>query len=95
MINYNFLKDNKSKLIDIYIKERYMENNNKEGSLIINFSVQDKVDVYYLTVDNMPDRIKDKYIEDFHKKPNVENKKKVCLIIVDGDILETIIHYLD
>lgn len=95
MINYNFLKDNKSKLIDIYIKERYVENNNKEGCLVINFSLKDKIDVYYLSIDNMPDRIKNKYIEDYHKSADKLDKKKICLIIVDGDILETIIHYLD
>ena len=36
MIDYDFLKNNKQKLIDIYIKERYIENNNQEGALIIN-----------------------------------------------------------
>ena len=108
MINYNFLKDNKSKLIDIYIKERYVENNNKEGCLVINFSLKDKIDVYYLSIDNMPERIKNRYIEDYYKESkneifihdkykNSDNKmrKKVLLMIVDNDILETIIHYLD
>lgn len=96
MINYEFLKNNKDKLIDIYIKERYMINNNREGALIVNFSIEDKMDVYYLTVDNMPDKIKQKFIEDYEKNmKTVSNKKKIFLMIVDNNILESIIHTLD
>ena len=96
MIKYDFLKNNKQKLIDIYIKEKFIENNGKEGSLIINFSIKDKMDVYYLTIDNMSIRIRNKFIEDYNKSfRKVDNKKKILLTIIDNDILETIIHYLD
>ena len=70
MINYEFIKNNKQKLIDIYIKERYIENNNKEGVLVVNFSIKDKIDVYYLNIDNMPEKIKNKFIEDYKKNIN-------------------------
>jgi|TARA_B110000027_G_C16069511_1_gene278330 hypothetical protein len=96
MIDYEFLKNNKQKLIDIYIKEKFIENNGKDGGLIINFSIKDNMDVYYLSVDNMTIRIRDKFIEDYNKNISVNNnKKKILLMIIDNDILETIIHYLD
>lgn len=96
MIDYEFLKNNKENLINIFIKEKFIENNGKEGTLVINFSIKDKMDVYYLSVDNMPIRIRNKFIEDYNKNIRIiENKKKILLMIVDNDILETIIHYLD
>lgn len=96
MIDYEFLKNNKKNLINIFIKEKFIENNGKDGALVINFSNKNKMDVYYLSVDNMPIRIRNKFIEDYNKNIRIiENKKKILLMIVDNDILETIIHYLD
>lgn len=96
MINYDFVKNNKQKLIDIYIKEKFVENNGKDGALVINFSIEDKMDVYYLSVDNMPTNIRNKFIEDYNKDFRiVPNKKKVFLLIYDNGYMESSIHYLD
>ena len=95
MINYDFLKNNKQNLIDIYIKEKFVENNGKDGALVVNFSIQDKMNVYYLSVDNMPTNIRNKFIEDYNKDfRNVPNKKKVFLLIYDNGYMESSIHYL-
>ena len=45
MINYKFLEDNKAKLIDIYRNERFMINKNQEGALMIDYRINEKVDV--------------------------------------------------
>ena len=50
MINYSFLETNKSQLIEIYKKERYMNNGGAEGALILDFRKNDKVDVFYWTI---------------------------------------------
>jgi GH25 family lysozyme M1 (1,4-beta-N-acetylmuramidase) len=83
MINFNFLEQNKQALIDIYKKERYIENNNVEGSLIIDYRKNNNVDVYYWTVNNMTDEVKQLFIEEFKK--NVDKKNIVYLVLIDNE----------
>ena len=58
MINYEFLENNKQALIDIYKKERFIENNNMEGALIIDYRKVNNVDVFYWTVEKMTENVK-------------------------------------
>ena len=62
MINHDFLINNKNQLIDIYKKERFFNNNGMEGALFINFSVKDKVDVFYWTINDMKEEYRLKLV---------------------------------
>ena len=89
MINYSFLETNKSQLIDIYRKERYMNNGGMEGSLILDFRKNDKVDVFYWTIEAMLDTVREVLLEEY-KKNLMENNKKnlVYVILLDTENIE-------
>lgn len=73
MINHDFLINNKNQLIDIYKKERFFNNNGIEGALFINFSVKDKVDVFYWTINDMKEEYRLKLVEEIKKNIDVQN----------------------
>ena len=73
MINHDFLINNKNQLIDIYKKERFFNNNGMEGALFINFSVKDKVDVFYWTINDMKEEYRLKLVEEIKKNIDVQN----------------------
>ena len=73
MINHNFLVSNKQQLVEIYQKERFFNNQGQEGALIINFSKEDKVDVFYWTMDEMTEDYRVKLIEEIKKNTDVKN----------------------
>jgi hypothetical protein len=78
MINHKFLEDNKEKLIQIYIKERLL-NYGKMGALFVDFSKGDNADVYFLTLSNMPEDIKNQFL----RKDNIEQKNTVFIYVLD------------
>ena len=83
MINYKFLEDNKSKLIDIYRNERFVVNKNQEGALMIDYRINDKVDVFYWTTSAMSDNIRELYLEEVKKNNLLSKTNLVYLILLD------------
>lgn len=86
MIDYSFLENRKSDLIEIYKKERFMNNNGLEGALILDYRKSNNVDVYYWTVDNMFVSIKEKFLEEYKK--NIDNKNMVYVILLDNNTVD-------
>ena len=89
MIDTNFLQNNKQQLIQIYIKERMM-NHNQVGALFIDFSKGDNADVYYLTLQNMPEEIQKRFLE----KENLNQKNTIFFYTFDkenNNIIEIIL----
>ena len=86
-INYQFLEDNKDQLIQIYVKERYSVNKNEEGVLLVDYRIQDKVDVMYIPVSKMIPDIKSRFESAWNDnlKNNVDNKKSVFLMLLSND----------
>ena len=82
MIDYNFLQKNQSDLIEIYKKERYMNNVNREGALMLDYRKDNNVDVYYWIVDNMVPHIKEIFLEEYKK--NIDKKNLVYVILMDN-----------
>ena len=81
MIDYSFLETRKSDLIEIYKKERFMNNNGKEGALILDYRKENNVDVYFWIVDNMVDSIRARFLEEF--KRNIDKKNMAYVILLD------------
>ena len=81
MIDYSFLETRKSDLIEIYKKERFMNNNGKEGALILDYRKENNVDVYFWIVDNMVDSIRARFLEEFKK--NIDKKNIAYVILLD------------
>lgn len=73
MINTDFLISNKKQLLDIYKKERYFNNNGEEGALFVNFTDPTKVDVFYWTMNFMPEKYRVKLIEEIKKNIEIKN----------------------
>ena len=80
MINHQFLEENKDQLIQIYVKERVL-NYGKMGALFVDFSNPSKTDVYFLTLTNMPENVR----EQFLKKDNLNQKNTVFIYVKDGN----------
>jgi len=78
MIQENFLKENKEKLKQIYIKERLL-NYGKLGALFIDFSKGINANVYFLTLDNMPKNIQEQFV----KKKNLQQENTIFLYVFD------------
>ena len=78
MINHKFLEDNRDQLIQIYVKERVL-NYGKMGALFVDFSKQDKTDVYFLPLTNMPENVR----EQFLRKDNLNQKNTVFIYVKD------------
>ena len=78
MINQNFLEDNREQLIQIYVKERVL-NYGKMGALFVDFSNPEKTDVYFLTLTNMPEKVR----EQFLRKDNINQKNTVFIYVKD------------
>ena len=72
------MEDNKDKLIQIYIKERLL-NFGKMGALFVDFSKGDNADVYFLTLSNMPEDIRNQFL----RKDNIEQKNTVFIYVFD------------
>ena len=88
MINYSFLETNQSQLIEIYKKERYMNNGGLEGALILDFRKNDKVDVFYWTIEAMIEKVRDVFLVEY-KKNLAENKKNlVYVVMLDTENIE-------
>lgn len=85
MINYQFLETNKQALIDIYKKERFIENANLEGALIIDYRKENNVDVFYWTVDKMTENVKTLFMDEYKKNVNEDNKNIVYLVLMDNE----------
>jgi hypothetical protein len=81
MIDYTFLEKHQNDLIEIYKKERYMNNKGQQGALILDYRKDNNVDVYYWTVDNMVPHIKNIFIEEYKK--NIDNKSVAYVILFD------------
>ena len=86
MIDYSFLETRKSDLIEIYKKERFMNNVGLEGALMLDYRKADNVDVYFWTVDNMVAHIKEKFMEAYKK--NIDNKNMVYVILIDDTTVD-------
>jgi hypothetical protein len=89
MIDTNFLQNNKKQLIQIYIKEKIM-NYNQIGALFIDFSKGNNANVYYLTLQNMPEEIKNRFLE----KENLNQKNTIFFYTLDestSNIIEIIL----
>lgn len=78
MINHAFLEQNKDQLIQIYVKERVL-NFGKIGALFVDFSNEQKTDVYFLTLSNMPENVREKFL----KKDNLNQKNTVFIYVLD------------
>mgnify|MGYP003978128823 CR=1 FL=1 len=88
MINYSFLETNQSQLIEIYKKERYMNNGGVEGALILDFRKNDKVDVFYWTIEAMIEQVREVFLVEY-KKNLADNKKNlVYVVLLDTDNIE-------
>ena len=94
MINYQFLEDNKSKLIDIYRNERFMINKNQEGALMIDYRINDKVDVFYWTVQNMSDEIRQLFLDEIKKNNALNKTNLVYLILLDTNETKVLTYQL-
>ena len=81
MIDYTFLEKRQNDLIEIYKKERYMNNKGQQGALMLDYRKDNNVDVYYWTVDNMVPHIKNIFIEEYKK--NIDNKNVAYVILFD------------
>jgi hypothetical protein len=81
MIDNNFLQNNKQQLIQIYINER-LRSQNQLGSLFIDFSKNDNADVYYLTLVDMPENIRKKFLE----LKNLNQKNTIFFYIFDSNV---------
>ena len=81
MIDYTFLEKHQNDLIEIYKKERYMNNKGQQGALMLDYRKDNNVDVYYWTVDNMVPHIKNIFIEEYKK--NIDNKSVAYVILFD------------
>ena len=94
MINYQFLEDNKSKLIDIYRNERFMINKNQDGALMIDYRINDKVDVFYWTVQNMSEQIRQLFLDEIKKKDALNKTNLVYLILLDTNETKVLTYQL-
>lgn len=94
MINYQFLEDNKSKLIDIYRNERFMINKNQEGALMIDYRINDKVDVFYWTVQNMSEQIRQLFLDEIKKNNSLNKTNLVYLILLDTNETKVLTYQL-
>ena len=92
MIDYSFLENRKSDLIDIYKKERFMNNAGLEGAIMLDYRKTNNVDVYYWTVDNMVNDIKEKFLEEYKK--NIDNKNMVYVILLDNTTIDVKVYQL-
>ena len=86
MIDYSFLETRKSDLIEIYKKERFMNNNGKEGALILDYRKENNVDVYFWIVDNMVNSIRERFLEEFKK--NIDKKNMAYVILLDHQTVD-------
>ena len=80
MIDFSFLETNKSDLIEIYKKERFMNNGGQEGALILDYRKENNVDVYFWTVENMVPHIKEIFMSEYKKNENLKNLVYVILL---------------
>ena len=94
MINYQFLEDNKSKLIDIYRNERFMINKNQDGALMIDYRINDKVDVFYWTVPNMSEQIRQLFLDEIKKNDALNKTNLVYLILLDTNETKVLTYQL-
>lgn len=94
MINYQFLEENKSKLIDIYRNERFMINKNQEGALMIDYRINDKVDVFYWTVQNMSEQIRQLFLDEIKKNDALNKTNLVYLILLDTNDIKVLTYQL-
>lgn len=78
MINHAFLEQNKDQLIQIYVKERVL-NYGKMGALFVDFRNEEKTDVYFLTLSDMPENVR----EQFLRKDNLNQKNTVFIYVLD------------
>jgi|TARA_Y100000389_G_C17290750_1_gene427920 hypothetical protein len=78
MINHKFLEDNRDQLIQIYVKERVL-NYGKMGALFVDFSKPNNTNVYFLTLTDMPENVR----EQFLKKDNINQKNTVFIYVKD------------
>ena len=92
MIDYTFLEKNKADLIDIYKKERYVNNSNRDGALMLDYRKENNVDVYYWCVEDMVDHIKTIFIEEYKK--NIDNKNLVYVILFDNKDIDMKVYKL-
>ena len=86
MIDYSFLETRKTDLIEIYKKERFMNNAGKEGALIMDYRKPNNVDVYYWTIENMVNHIRERFIEEYKK--NIDKKNLVYVILIDDTTID-------
>lgn len=86
MIDYTFLETRKSDLIEIYKKERFINNAGLEGALILDYRKPNNVDVYFWTVDNMVAHIKERFMEEYKK--NIDKKNMVYVILIDNTTID-------
>lgn len=80
MKGQEFLNKYKDRLIQIYIRERTL-NFGQLGALFIDFTKKENADVYFLTLKNMPDDIR----QEFERKDNLEQKNTVFLYIIEEE----------
>lgn len=92
MIDVSFLEKNKSQLMDIYKKERYENNGGIEGALMLDYRKEDNVDVYYWTVENMVEQIKELFIAEYKK--NIDKKNMIYLILFDNTDIDLKVYQL-
>ena len=78
MIDNNFLQNNKQQLIQIYINER-LRAQNQVGALFIDFSKNDNADVYFLSLIDMPEEVRNSFL----KKENLNQNNVVFFYIFD------------
>ena len=94
MINYQFLEENKSKLIDIYRNERFVINKNQDGALMIDYRINDKVDVFYWTVQNMSEEIRQIFLDEIKKNDALNKTNLVYLILLDTNETKVLTYQL-
>lgn len=86
MIDHSFLESRKSDLIEIYKKERFMNNAGQDGALILDYRKENNVDVYFWTVDNMVPHIKELFLAEYKK--NMDRKNLAYVILLDNNDIE-------
>jgi hypothetical protein len=86
MIDYSFLETRKSDLIEIYKKERFMNNFGQQGALMLDYRKDNNVDVYFWTVENMIESIRELFLEQY--KIHCDKKNAAYVILLDNETVD-------
>ena len=71
-----------------------MINKNQEGALMIDYRINDKVDVFYWTVQNMSEEIRQLFLDEIKKNDALNKTNLVYLILLDTNETKVLTYQL-